>query len=94
MKYHIYSIYDTCTEAYMRPFYSPTDAAAYRQFESLVSDETHEVSIHAEHYGLFKIGTFTDNNGVIEDVENVCIARAHEIKAQLNQNVHKISKEA
>ena len=53
-------------------------------FEDLVSDQTHEVSRHAEDYTLFKLADFTDHNGEItSEPTPVPLANAHEVKAIL-----------
>lgn len=82
MKYLICSIYDSGTEAYMRPFLVQATGQAMRLFSDLVVDETHDIGKHPEFYSLFEIGTFNDSSAEIEPHEPVVIARAHELKAQ------------
>lgn len=81
MKLTICAIYDTATEAYMRPFTSQSTGQATRMFLDLVNDETHSISKHPEDYSLFHIADFFDGNAKITEKDPiVCLGRAHELK--------------
>ena len=54
-RYFFYSIYDTATSAYMRPFIAPQDAQAIRLFKDIALDADHDVGKHPEDYSLFKL---------------------------------------
>ena len=83
MKLKMYSIFDSAAAAYMRPFFVQTDSVALRAFQDLAINAEHEVGRHPEHYSLFRIGEFDDNEigkSYFEGVE--CIAQAHELVAK------------
>jgi hypothetical protein len=63
MNLNIYSIYDTATAAYMRPFYMQSDAAAVRSFSDLAVSADHEIANHPGDYSLVRIGVWNDSNG-------------------------------
>lgn len=81
MKMNFYSVFDSATNAYMRPFVMQSDGQAIRGFtdESVRADS--EMAKHPEDYSLFRIGSFDDNDGILEGCEPKCIARAHEVAA-------------
>ncbi len=70
MKMNMYSIYDTATGAYMRPFFLQSDGQALRMFEDIVMDAEHEVGKHPEDYSVARIGLFNDQTAELTD-ENV-----------------------
>lgn len=78
MKHVICSVYDSATEAYMRPFTAQTVGQAVRMFEDEVRAEGNPLSAHPEDYSLFQIGTFNDNTAEMENVVK-CLRRAHEV---------------
>ena len=83
MKLKMYCIYDSAAGAYMRPFFVQTDSVATRAFSDLVMDAQHEIGKHPEHYSLFRVGEFDDNNAsksYFEDPE--CVATAMEMVGQ------------
>jgi hypothetical protein len=82
MKHLIVSIYDKATQAYMRPFTVPTEGQAVRMFQDEVLREGSEIGAHPEDYSMFLIGSFNDNDGLLEDYEPRVLSRAHEVKAQ------------
>ena len=65
-----YTIFDTASGAYMRPFFLLSDSQATRSFTDIATDAEHEVGKHPEDYSLVRIGTFNDSKGqfAIEDV--------------------------
>lgn len=76
MRMNIYSIFDSATEAYMRPFFSQSDKAALRSFGDISVDAEHPIGQHPQYYTLVRIGTWCDNKGKIvgEMVESVATA--------------------
>ncbi len=81
MKLNIYSIYDTASGLYSRPFFDQSDAAAKRAFQDLVIDKGHPVGKHPEDYALFRIGIFDDNNAKIMAEDRDCLTNALELLA-------------
>jgi uncharacterized protein len=59
---HIFTVYDSKTEAYLPPFYAQSKGAALRSFMDAVGDPQHEFAKHAEDYTLFYLGTFDDQS--------------------------------
>ncbi len=78
MKLNIYSIFDTATGLYSRPYFTQSDAEAMRAFEDLAIDAKHPVGSHPEDYSLFRLGTFDDNHGKMTNEENECLVTALE----------------
>ena len=78
MKHTICSIYDSATEAYMRPFTAQSPAQAVRMFTDEVQRPDSDIGKHPQDYSLFIIGEFFDHNAEIKTT-NECLCRAHEI---------------
>ncbi len=78
MKLNIYSIFDTASGLYSRPFFTQSDAEAMRSFEDIATDAEHPVGKHPEDYNLFRLGTFDDNKGKLVDEDNECLVTALE----------------
>lgn len=79
MKHIICSIYDSATQAYMRPFTAQTEGQAIRMFEDEAMRPESEIGKHPEDYALFKIGEFNDHEGLIISCNPTSLRRAHEI---------------
>ncbi len=88
MKQNIYTIYDTASGLYMRPFFDQADGAAIRAFSNIATDESHEVGKHPEDYSLFRIGIYDDNTAVITAETRDCLCTALELVAR-KRNVKK-----
>ncbi len=73
MKLINYSIYDTASGLYSRPFFCQSDGEALRLFVDLASDADHPVGKHPEDYSLFRIGRFDDTNGKFDNEANECL---------------------
>ncbi len=86
MKLNIYTIFDTASGLYMRPFYQQSDGAAVRSFKDIAIDADHEVGKHPEDYSLFRIGVYDDNNAVITVENRDCIATALELVGSARNN--------
>ncbi len=76
MKLNIYSIYDTASGLYSRPFFTPSDAEAIRSFSDIAQDAEHPIGKHPEDYTLYRLGIFADDNGTLtnEPNESLCTA--------------------
>jgi len=68
MKHNIYSIRDTCVDTYLLPMFFINSAAAVRSLGDVVNKPSEENQFyqHPEHYQLYHIGVFDDENGQIE----------------------------
>jgi len=102
MKLNIYTIYDTASGAYMRPFFGQSDGQAVRSFKDISTDADHEIGKHPEDYSLWRIGAFNDQTAKIDPEDKECLATALELVAaarnvdkdrmeELNENVTKMS---
>lgn len=71
MKLNMYSIFDTASGVYERPFCFQSDGQASRAFSDIANDPEHPIGKHPEDYSLVRIGTYDDNKGrlVPEEVE-------------------------
>jgi len=63
MKLNAYSIYDTASGTFMRPFFTTADGQAMRSFKDISTDADHEIGKHPEDYTLYRLGIFNDNTG-------------------------------
>lgn len=70
MKSQFYSIFDTASGLYLRPFLAQSDGQAKRSFSDIAVDADHEVGRHPEDYSMIRLGIFDDNNGKIVDEQN------------------------
>lgn len=81
MKMSIFTIYDSATEAYMRPFFAQSPGQALRMFIDDVQEEGTPCNKHPEDYALFEIGIFDDSTSEIINCKPICLQRAHEISS-------------
>jgi len=65
MIHRMFTIYDSKTEAYLRPFYCLTAGEAERTFGDTCNDPSTLFYRHPGDYTLFEIGTFDDATSVI-----------------------------
>lgn len=82
MRLFFYSIFDSATAAYMRPFVMQSDGQAVRAFhDEAVRAET-DINRHPQDYSLFRLGDFDDSSGSLVSSGPTCLARAHELVAR------------
>lgn len=81
MKINIYTIFDSASGAYMRPFFAQSDGQATRSFGDIARDENHEIGKHPEDYSLYRVGIFDDNKAEITPEDKTCLATAMELIA-------------
>jgi len=77
MKTQLYGIFDTAAGVYQKPFFGQSDGEVIRSFQDISVDAEHPIGRHPEHYSLYRLGTFDDNNGKVENEENTCLCTAH-----------------
>ncbi len=70
MKTNLYSIYDTASGVYAKPWQGLTDEQAMREFKDIVKLKDSAIGAHPEDYFLCRIGAFNDNTGKIENDDN------------------------
>ncbi len=87
MKLNMYSIFDTASGLYSRPYFTQTDGEAIRSFSDIANDASHPVGVHPADYTLFRIGIFDDNNGKLINEDNSSLTNAlQEISRTKNVN--------
>lgn len=64
----LYTIFDSKTEAYLRPFYGMTNGEAERTFSDTVNDPGSMFNKHPSDFTLFEIGSYDDSNGLVEAI--------------------------
>lgn len=76
MRLNVYSIFDTASGTYRRPFFMMADGEAMRVFSDMAANAEHEIGAHPEDYSLVRIGTYDDNKArlVPENVETLATA--------------------
>jgi len=70
MKQNVYSIFDTASGLYSRPFFTISDGEAIRSFTDIACDSDHPIGKHPEDYTLFRLGIFDDRDGKFTDEVN------------------------
>ena len=80
-KLKVVSVYDSAMEAYMRPFYTPTEAMAIRSFSDEVNrkDENNPLSKHPTDYALHCLGEFDEDTGEFSKEGARPLARATDV---------------
>lgn len=65
MKMEMFSVYDSKTELFMRPWFAINVASAQRTFNDEANDKSSPLSKHPEDYTLYHIGTFQDDTAMV-----------------------------
>ncbi len=81
MKLFVFAVFDTCSGVYDRPMCARSEGEMLRAFTDLACNAEHPIGAHPEHYKLFSIGVYDDNNGELINTGSECIASAHELVA-------------
>ena len=63
MRTNLYSIYDTISQVFWKPFTEHNDESAKRAFQNSASEQP-----NINDYCLYHLGEYDDNNGVITPV--------------------------
>lgn len=92
MKQIIFSIHDSKAEAYINPFFLPTEGLATRSFGDCVNDPNHQFYLNPADYTLFAIGEFDSDTGVIEYQEKRSLGNGVDFKRQ--EKIDAISNES
>ncbi len=88
MKIQAYSVYDTATATYQKPFFAPADGLVMREFQDICTKADTPYSAHPEDYSLIRLATFDDQTGKFTDEINECLATGLEVVA-LSRNVNR-----
>jgi len=82
MKVQCYAIFDACSGIYEKPFFSTADELVKREFQDVATVADHPISRHPEHYSLWRLGIFNNENGDIQNEQNECLWTAIEAISQ------------
>lgn len=81
MRLNVYTIFDTASASYKRPFCAQADGEVIRLFKDLALNKDHEIGQHPEDYSLWRIGFFDDNKGELTPEAKECLGTALEMVA-------------
>ena len=84
----MYTVFDSASASYDRPFVAPSDNAAIRSFSDIAVGDEHPIGKHPEDYSLYRIGAYDDNKAELEPTDRECLITAEEAVA----NSRKIAK--
>ena len=82
MKVQCYAIFDSCSGIYEKPFFSTADDLVKREFQDVATSADHIISKHPEHFSLWRLGGFDNENGFLTNEANECLWIATEAIAQ------------
>lgn len=68
MKYFVFTIRDRAVNAFMQPWFSPSDGGAIRSFTDEINraHPDNNLNKHPEDYDLYRIGMYDDQSGTID----------------------------
>lgn len=61
----MYAIYDEKAQAFMQPFFMPSEGIAVRAFTDCCNQEGHNFANHPEDYTLHEVGTWSGIDGKV-----------------------------
>ena len=70
MKLQMFSIYDTVSKLYARPFFDINESTAKRNLRTAINDPKSGLAENINDYRLYKIGEFDDQSGSFITVEH------------------------
>lgn len=82
---YIFTIHDVKADAYLPPFFLPTEAMAIRTFGDCIADKEHAFGMHPSDYTLFVIGDWENTSGIIT---------LYEVRNSLGNGVEHMRKES
>ncbi len=85
MKVQLYAVFDQCAGIYEKPIFSTADDVVKREFQDIATSEDHAFAKHPEHYSLWRLGNFNNENGQLIDEDNECLWTAIEAISQYQQ---------
>lgn len=68
MKVQVFTIFDSASESFNKPFYDVSMGSALRAFADAINADTegNMYYSHPEHFNLYHLGTFDDSSGAFE----------------------------
>lgn len=70
------TVRDSAVDSFLRPFYVRSSGEAIRVFGDAVNGGDNGMKAHPEDYELYHIGTFEEENGVIQACDRRLLIRA------------------
>lgn len=61
----VFSVYDSKSETYGRPFCAKTKGEAIRDFTDVANNKDNNIGKYPTDFALFHLGDFDDNSGVV-----------------------------
>lgn len=80
MIYKVFTVFDSKTEAYMRPFFCQTKGEAIRIFSDTVNQDDTQFWRHPGDFSLFEVGEYDDQHADLRSITPVCLGVAIEYK--------------
>lgn len=77
---NILAVKDRAADAFMQPFFAPTEAMAVRSFEEECGKADSVFSKHPTDFDLYWLGSFDDNKGAVTPGEIRMVRRAQDVK--------------
>lgn len=65
-----FSVFDKKAEAFLTPFFLPTQGVAERSFQQCIEDQNHQFSLNPEDYILYHHGEFNIHTGVFVPLDH------------------------
>jgi len=69
MKLEAFSVADSAVGAFMQPFFARSRGEAVRFFQDGCVDPKSQWAAHPEHFSLYHIGSWSDENGLFTPVD-------------------------
>lgn len=81
---NIYTLRDTRTEAFHRPFFLQNRAVLERAIHDALSDENNMICLHPEDYQIYSLGTYDERTGEITPTPATHLFNAIDVKGDNN----------
>lgn len=78
---NVLAVKDRAANAFMQPFFAPTEAMAVRSFREEVGKAESPFHKNPEDFDLYWLGTFDDGKGAIRSEDPRLVARAQDIRS-------------
>lgn len=82
MKHQIFAVYDSKAQAYLPPFFMQRKQMAVRIFTECANAKDHQFGKWPADYTLFHLGSFDDDNGLIDSFPPVSLGNGLEYQAK------------
>lgn len=84
-KLNVYAIRDNKTEAYMSPFFLQNDNVMKRALIGAKDDPNSMLAKHPEDYGVYSLGTYEQNSGVLDSHEPIHVINVIDLYGENNE---------